>query len=332
MSTLLETIQGNLLSAPILLFALGLLAAVVKSNLKVPEALYQSLILYLLLAIGFKGGAALAKSDPGAVWQPALAALALSALIPISAYAVLRRRFDAHDAASIAAHYGSVSAVTFITAGQYLDSQGVPYESYASALLAVMETPAIISAVILLSLARRRDGEKAGRDATSKLGVILHEAFTDKSVILLMGGMVAGAIAGQKGVVATQAFFVAPFQGVLALFLLEMGLITGKRLPDLRKAGVFLIAFALLAPPVHGAIGAFLGVLTGMSVGGATMLAVLAASASYIAVPAAMRTTIPEANPVYSLTGALVLTFPFNITLGLPLYRMMAEKIHATMA
>jgi uncharacterized protein len=329
MSQFLHAIQGNLLTPPVLFFALGVFAALVKSNLKFPEPLYQSLTIYLLVAIGFKGGVALSKTDISTVWLPLFAALAVSALIPVVCYGVLRRRFASPDAASIAAHYGSASAVTFITACQYLDSEKVVYEPYVSALLALMEAPAIISGVLLLRFARRgaNAAEMAACGDRSLRGV-LHEAFTDKSVVLLVGAMIAGAVSGNAGSEATKPFFIAPFQGLLALFLLEMGVIAGRRLPDLRRVGFFLLGFALIAPLLNGALGACVGVLCGMSAGGATLFAVLSASASYIAVPAAMRVAIPEANPTYSLTAALAVTFPLNIIFGIPLYRMIVDRIN----
>lgn len=334
MPTILDALQSNLLTPPILFFLLGIIAALVKSNLKFPEPLYQALTLYLLVAIGYKGGAALAKADAAAVALPLLAAVALSALIPVWCFFALRRRFDAPDAASIAAHYGSVSAVTFITACNYLKSAAVPYEEYTAALLALMESPAIITGVVLMRLARR-PADGAGRPAAGEpgsLGAALHEAFTGKSVVLLVGALVVGALAGERGLAATKPFFVDPFQGILALFLLDMGVIAGHRLPELRRVGVFLALFAVGAPLVNGALGVLAGVGAGLSVGGATLLGALAASASYIAAPAAMRVAIPEANPAYSLTAALAITFPFNITLGLPLYRELAATLSRHLA
>jgi hypothetical protein len=317
-------VTTNLLSAPVLFFLLGVLAAVLKSDLKFPESIYVALTIYLLVAIGFKGGVAIANAGLAKVWWPALLALLLGALVPMWCYPLLRfvGRFSAVDAASIAAHYGSVSAVTYIAATNYLKQAGVAYEDYAAAFLAVMESPAIILGVLLGKLALR--GEKAGGLGPA-VRQALHEACLGRSVFLLVGAMLVGWASGERGREATAGFFVAPFQGVLTLFLLEMGLVAGRRLGDLKKVGPFLLAFGLLMPLVHGFIGAWVGVLAGLSLGGATLLAVLAASASYIAAPAAMRLSLPEANPTLSLTAALAITFPFNVTVGIPLYYALAR-------
>lgn len=321
---LLAALASNLLSPTVLFFALGLLAAVLKSDLSFPEALYVTLTIYLLTAIGFKGGVAIHEAGVGVVLVPALAALGLGLLIPLWSYPELRwaGRLPAADAAAIAAHYGSVSAVTFIAATNYLKGIGQPYESYATAFLAVMESPAIIVGVLLGKLA-------AGAQAGGLGGAVrtaLHEALVGRSVFLLVGGLVVGALAGPRGLEKVEAFFVTPFQGVLALFLLEMGLVAGRRLGELRKVGPFLAVFGVAAPLVHGVIGVVVGHAVGLSVGGTTLLAVLAASASYIAAPAAMRLALPEANPTLYLTASLAITFPFNITLGVPLYYAVARS------
>jgi len=312
---LLTAIQANLLSPAVLFFALGLLAAVAKSDLRFPEPLYVGMTIYLLVAIGFKGGVSIAEAGLGRVWLPALAAVALGALIPLWTYPLLRfgGKLPSVDAAAIAAHYGSVSAVTFIAATNYLKSVDVPYENYATAFLAVMESPAILIGVVL--------GQRAARGESGiSLGRAVHEALLGRSVFLLVGALVVGALCGEAGMKKVGPFFVTPFQGVLALFLLEMGVVAGRRLGDLRKVGPFLLAFGVLVPLVNGALGVALGWATGLSLGGAMLLGTLAASASYIAAPAAIRISLPEANPTLYLTAALAITFPFNITLGLPLY------------
>jgi hypothetical protein len=314
---LLDAIRANLLTPAVLFFVLGVLAAVAGSDLKFPEPLYVTLTLYLLIAIGFKGGVAVAEAGLGRVWLPALAAMLLGALIPLWTYPVLRRggRLSVADAAAIAAHYGSVSAVTFIAATNYLKAINQPYESYASAFLAVMESPAILVGVMLGKLGQPA---AAGARAVS-LRAAMHEALLGRSIFLLVGALVVGALCGQPGMDKVESFFVTPFQGVLALFLLEMGMVAGRRLGDLRKVGPFLLGFGVLAPLVNGVLGVLLGKWVGLGLGGATLLGVLAGSASYIAAPAAMRLSLPEANPTLYLTSSLAITFPFNLTLGIPI-------------
>lgn len=322
----ISAIQSNLLSPAILFFVLGIFAAVSKSDLKFPETLYTTLTLYLLTAIGFKGGVAINEAGIAAVWLPALAAMVLGGLIPLWTYPVLKKlgRFNTADAGSIAAHYGSVSAVTFIAATNFLRSINEPYENYASAFLAVMESPAIIVGVLL-----GKGALGGGKISLSDSGVrhALKDAVLGRGVLLLIGAMVIGALSGKRGMTAVEGFFVAPFQGVLTLFLLEMGMVTGRRLGDLRRVGLFLLIFGVTAPLVHGLAGVLLGVWAGLSTGGSTLLGVLAGSASYIAAPAAVRLSLPEANPTFSLTAALAITFPFNITLGIPLYFEAANRL-----
>ena len=251
----------------------------------------------------------------------------LGVAIPLWTYPVLRfgGKLSPVDAAAVAAHYGSVSAVTFIAATNYLKGISQPYESYASAFLAVMESPAIVAGVLLGKLPMGRHGSTLG----GSLKTALREALLGRSVFLLVGALVVGALCGKGGMEKVEPFFVAPFQGVLALFLLEMGLVAGRRLGDLRKVGPFLLGFGILAPVVHGCLGLGLGQLAGLSLGGTTLLAVLAASASYIAAPAAMRLALPDANPTLYLTSSLAITFPFNLTLGIPLYFAIARWLHS---
>jgi hypothetical protein len=340
---LLDAVQANLQTPAVLFFVLGVIAALTRSDLKFPEALYVTLTIYLLTAIGFKGGVALAEAGWRAVWLPGLAAMALGAAIPLWSYPVLRfaGRLPAVDAAAIAAHYGSVSAVTFIAATNFLKETGQPSESYAAAFLAVMESPAIIVGILLGKRAAARAQAEAQAQAHSPSGAAtgavaiaapgtdlrraLHEAIFGRSVLLLVGGLIIGALCGKRGLAMTEGFFVTPFQGILALFLLEMGMVAARRLEDLRRVGLFLLAFGIGAPLVHGLIGVALGHATGLSTGGAMLLGTLSASASYIAAPAAMRLSLPEANPTLYLTSALAITFPFNITIGIPIYFAVAR-------
>jgi uncharacterized protein len=314
---ILEAMRTNLLSPPVLFFALGVIAVLVRSDLKFPEAIYVAMTIYLLSAIGFKGGVSMAEAGLARVWLPALAALALGALIPLWAYPILRfgGRFSPVDAAAVAAHYGSVSAVTFTVAVNFLKDAGQPFEAYSAAFLAVMESPAIIVGIVLGKLALRQPGALGGEVKRA-----LHDALFGRSVILLVGTLLIGFACGHKGLEATAGLLVTPFQGILALFLLELGTVAARRLGDLRAAGPFLLAFGVVLPLAHAAVGLALGRAVGLSLGGATLMAVLASSASYIAAPAAMRLSLPEANPTLSLTAALAVTFPFNVTLGIPLY------------
>jgi hypothetical protein len=319
-----EAIGANLLSPAALFFLLGVLAAVLRSDLRFPEPMYIALTIYLLCAIGFKGGVAMAEAGLGAVWLPALAAVALGTLIPLGSYPVLRvaGRMSIADAAAIAGHYGSVSAVTFTAALNFLELIGQQYESYSAAFLAVMEAPAIIVAILIARVAVRRSGTAT---ASEPMGHAVREALFGRSVLLLVGTLAVGYLCGERGMEMTAGFFVTPFQGILALFLLELGTVAGRRLGDLRKVGLFLLCFGVGMPIVHGAAGMLLGYWSGLGLGGATLLAVLAASASYIAAPAAMRLSLPEANPTLYLTSSLAITFPFNITLGIPLYYSMGR-------
>lgn len=324
--SIVDAIQANLLSPAVLFFALGLIAAVTKSDLKFPEPLYVGLTIYLLVAIGFKGGVAIAEAGLGKVWLPATAAMMLGALIPLWTYPVLRfgGKFEAVDAAAIAAHYGSVSAVTFIAATNYLKAVNQPFEQYATAFLAVMESPAILVGVVLGRLA----SNKSGPAELSSLKSVVHEALFGRSIFLLVGALVVGAVCGTPGMEKVEAFFVTPFQGVLALFLLEMGMVAGRRLSDLKRVGPFLLGFGIVMPLMHGCVGVWLGKVTGLEPGGATLLGVLAASSSYIAAPAAIRMSLPDANPAYYLTSSLAVTFPFNIALGIPLYFEVARYLY----
>lgn len=287
----------------------------------------MGLTIYLLVAIGFKGGVAIAEAGIAKVWLPALAAMALGSLIPLWTYPLLRfgGKLSAVDAAAIAAHYDSVSAVTFIAATNYLKAINQPFESYATAFLAVMESPAILVGVVLGKLATSKRG---GADMTS-LKSAAHEALFGRSIFLLVGSLVVGWLCGKPGMAKVEAFFITPFQGVLALFLLEMGMVAGRRLGDLKKVGPFLLGFGIVVPLINGTIGVYLGKLTGLELGGATLLGVLSASASYIAAPAAIRMSLPDANPTLYLTSSLAITFPFNITLGIPIYLEIARKLYS---
>ncbi len=299
-------------------FVLGIVATLVRSDLRIPDEVYTALSIYLLLAIGLRGGAELSETSAARFWAPAAAGLALSMAIPLWSYAILRRlgRFEIADAGAIAAHFGSVSVVTFSASLTLLDSLGVTYEGFMPTLLALLEIPGIVVALLVARL-------QLGKG--SSFGMILHEVLTGKSMVLLLGGLVIGYLGGQHGLEQVAPFFVAPFKGVLSIFLLELGIVVARRLGDLKRVGPFLVCFSIVAPLVHGLIGVSLGTLAGLSLGGSTVLGVLAASASYIAAPAAARLALPQANPSYYLTASLGVAFPFNLAVGLPLYYTFAR-------
>ena len=313
-----------MLDPVVLFFVLGVAARLAKSDLRLPEALYEALTIYLLLAIGLKGGVELARQPALAVLPHALAAIALSATIPLLLYPVLRRlgRLSVADSAGVAAHYGSVSVVTFAVATSLLLQASIPSEPHMPLLVALMEAPGIVIGIVL---ARRFAAAPAGQRTATSWGTLAHEVLFGKSVLLLLGGLLIGFIAGPKGITPIEPVFFGLFKGVLALFLLEMGLVAGGRIADLKRAGAFLIVFGLVTPVVLGTIGAVIGHLLGLSLGGTTLLATLAASASYIAAPTAMRVAVPEANPALSIGASLGVTFPFNITVGIPLYLQIAR-------
>ena len=308
----------------VLFFVLGVVAKVAKSDLRLPESMYEALSIYLLLAIGLKGGVELAQQPVATVLPQALAVIVLGASIPFMLFPVLHRlgRLPRADAASIAAHYGSVSVVTFAVALSFLLKQDVAAEPYMPLLVALMEAPGIIAGIVL---ARAFDRDAAAPQL--RWGALAHEVLFGKSVLLLLGGLVIGAIAGPQQLKAIEPLFIGLFKGVLALFLLEMGLVAGGRIGDLKRAGPFLLVFGLLAPLLLSVLGALVGRLIGLSLGGTALLAALAASASYIAAPTAMRIAVPQANPALSIGLALGVTFPFNITLGIPLYLQVARWI-----
>jgi hypothetical protein len=302
-------------SPVILFFLLGLLAATLRSDLAIPEAMAKGMSLYLMAAIGLKGGVAVAKSGVDAELAAALlAGMALSFGIPFLVYAALRSfaRLDQVNAGAVAAHYGSVSVVTFVTANEVLGASGLAVAGFMVAVLAVMETPAILSGLLLARHGQASDG-RSGRE-------LLHEVFLNASVVLLLGSFAIGLIAGPAGYAEVKPLFESGFKGVLCLFLLDMGLIAARRLIDARSVNLRLVLMALLLPLVNGSLGVFVGYLIGLDVASAAALGVLCASASYIAVPAAMRMALPQADPGIYLTMSLSITFPFNILIGIGLF------------
>jgi hypothetical protein len=306
-----------------LFFVIGLVGGILKGDLRLPDAVYQLISIYLLVAIGLKGGVELAGAAPGDVVWPALATIGLGITIPLLAYRILRSlgRFGVPDSAAIAAHYGSVSAVTFAVILAYLDARGEMYEGFVAVLLVLLEIPAIMVGVLLA---------RAFAPGASRLqfGKLAHEILLNRSIYLLVGGLAVGYFTGPEKISGLKPVFIDAFKGVLAFFLLEMGVVTAKRLGDLRKVGPFLIGFAIVMPLISGALGAWAGWAAGLSVGGTAVLAGMSASASYIAAPAAMRIAVPEANPTYYLVAALGITFPFNLIFGIRAYDWMARSVH----
>lgn len=312
----ISLILSNILNPPVLFFFLGMLAVFVKSDLEIPQPLPKFFSLYLLLAIGFKGGYELEESGINQqMVLTLLAAILMASVVPVYTFFILRRKLDLYNAAAIAAAYGSISAVTFITAGSFLQKIGMPFDGYMVAALALMESPAIIVGILLVRLLAL---EK--KNSEFSWSAVLQEAFLNSSVFLLVGSLFIGMLTGKTGWEKLAPFTQEIFYGVLSFFLLDMGLVAAKRIKELKNTGVFLIGFALLIPIVNAAIGILIARLIGISKGDALLFAVLCASASYIAVPAAMRLTVPEANPSLYVSTALAVTFPFNIIVGIPLY------------
>jgi hypothetical protein len=283
-----------------------------KSDLRLPEALYQGLSIYLLLGIGIKGGVALSEATVQEVWLPILGTLALGIVIPILAFWIVGRLtgLDVINRGALAAHYGSTSLVTFSAAIIFLESQQVEYEGFVTTLLAILEIPGIVVGLMLAS---------RGLGRGLNWGESLREILTSKSIVLLAGGLVLGLITGATGYERVEPFFGGLFTGILALFLLEMGIVAGRRLPDVKKAGLGLVIFSLGFPLLAGTLGVVVGSLTGLGLGGSVVLGILSASASYIAAPAAVRLALPEASPGIYLTAALGITFPFNLIFGIPI-------------
>ena len=328
MDSIFDLAIANLTSPMILFFALGLAAALARSDLNIPEAVAKGMSIYLMLAIGFKGGASVANHGVDVTLVLALlAGIVLSALIPVIAFRLLTVTTDLNrtDAAAVAAHFGSISIVTFLAMTQALTVAGIDYEGYMVAVAAAMETPAIIVALWLAQSGSRSEPQASpgglGKSA-------MREIFLNGSIVVLVGSFLIGAITGSEGLKTLEPFIVSPFKGVLCLFLLDMGLIAGRGLRDGRNSlSLPVIVFGLYMPLVGAVLGLAAGWAIGLSVGGTALLTVLAASASYIAVPAAMRLALPEARPSVYLPLSLGVTFPFNLTVGIPIYVAMAQAI-----
>ncbi|MES0873654.1 sodium-dependent bicarbonate transport family permease [Sinimarinibacterium thermocellulolyticum] len=304
----------------VLFFVLGVAAGLMRSDLRLPSAVYEFVTMVLLLAIGLKGGVELSRQPLAPLVPQMLAVVAMGLLLPLLAYPVLHHagKLARADAASIAAHYGSVSVGTYAVVAAYLSAQGVAFEEYMPVFVVLLEVPAIVVGILLAR----------GWNAGHRWGELGREIFLGKGVVLLAGGLLIGWVAGADGVQPIGALFFDLFKGILALFLLEMGLIAVSQLGDLRRCGLFLGGFAIGFPLLAALIGGTLGWVLGLSPGGTVVLATLAASASYIAVPAAMRMAVPQANPSLSLAAALGVTFPFNILIGIPLYHAAVRLLY----
>ena len=310
-------------SPPVLFFFLGMLAALVRSGLRVPQPVTDVLSLYLLWAIGFRGGVELRMGGLGREEIVGLGlAIALAVVVPLWVFPLMRRKLALPDAAAVAACYGSISAVTFMTAVSWLEERGIPFGGHMVAAMVLMESPALVVGVLLLRRARRgTEGARTG------WGSLIHEALLNGPVFLMLGSLAIGLLTGERGYHAFKPLCTDLFNGVLVFFLLDLGLLAAERLRDLRSRGAFLIGFALVAPPVNAAIALAAGWGLGLQEGNLVLLAVLAASASYIAVPAAARMVIPEASPGLFVPMALAVTFPFNLAIGIPLYSWVAHAL-----
>lgn len=307
----------NLFNPPVLFFFLGMIAIFSKSDLEIPQPLPKLFSLYLLLAIGFRGGHELAESGiNSSIALTLIASIIMASIVPIYSFFILKIKLDSFNAAAIAASYGSISAVTFITASSLLEKLNISYGGHMVAALALMESPAIIIGLILVRVfAPKKEG-----DQEFSWNLVLREAFLNGSVFLLVGSLIIGILTGEEGWHKLEPFTQGIFYGALTFFLLDMGLVAARRIKDLTKTGSFLIGFSIFLPVFNAIIGILIAKILGFEQGNALLFAVLCASASYIAVPAAMRLTVPEANPSLYVSMALALTFPFNIIVGIPLY------------
>jgi len=316
----LSNALGNLTSVSVLVFILGFIAARFKSDIRIPDPVYQIISVYLLFGIGLKGGVSLRHSTVTGLAKPVVATLILGCIIPALAFFLLKfiKSLSEIDRGAIAAHYGSTSLVTFTAALVFLDNAKVEYEGFATALLTIMEIPGIIIGIFL-----------ATRHLNRQLSwsISLKEIVLGKTIILLVGGLVVGAISGDAGYARVEPFFVNLLPGILALFLMHLGYLAGQRIHVIKETGAGLFAFAILFPLISGSLGVLGGYLAGLSVGGATVLGVLSASASYIAAPAAVGIALPEANPSLSITSSLGITFPFNLTVGIPIFYTFAQVL-----
>lgn len=322
----IDLILQNILNPPILFFFLGMLAIYLKSDLAIPQPLPKLFSLYLLISIGLHGGYELSKSGLDLyIFKVLILAVFMSLLVPLYSFFILKTKIDTYNAIAIAATFGSISAVTFITGITYLQTIGVEYGGFIVAAMALMESPAIVIGLVFAALFTKNSDD----NTTEKTNVkeILREAFLNPSVFLLIGALMIGILTGEKGWTSMEPLFGNLFKGFLAFFLLDMGLVAARKIHELKKVGLFLIAFALIMPIINALVATGFGYFFNLAKGDAFLLALLSASASYIAVPAAMRLSVPQANPGIYLPLSLAITFPFNISLGIPLYYFFINTI-----
>tara|TARA_B110001454_G_scaffold82374_1_gene79188 strand:+ start:3812 stop:4894 length:1083 start_codon:yes stop_codon:yes gene_type:complete len=343
---ILQLIQSNLLTPIILFFLFGIIAARIKSDLKIPEAISEFLPIYLLAAIGLHGGIEMRNTGFENMLIPMLVAIGLSLLFTLNHYQILRRlgKFNIFDSYALASTYGAVGAVTFSVGLSFLKNQGVSSEGYLAAILAVLEPVAFILAIFLTNMAVskqiRAKKQSVIGDASSdidvglnqtktKLSQVLHESITGKAIVILLGSIVIGYIIGESGFDSIRIVFDEMFTGAIVIFMIEMGIIAGQRLDDIKKVGIFLIAFAIIMPTFNGIIGVLVATVMGLSLGGAVMFGLLLASASFIAAPAVLRHAIPQAKPSLYITSALGITFPYNIIVLLPIMFTISTLVHS---
>ncbi|QUC64008.1 sodium-dependent bicarbonate transport family permease [Nitrosopumilus sp. K4] len=345
---ILQLIQSNLLTPIVLFFIFGIVAARIKSDLKIPDAISEFLPIYLLAAIGLHGGIEMRNTGFETMLIPMLAAIGLSLLFTLNHYQILKRlgKFNLFDSYALASTYGAVGAVTFSVGLSFLKNQGVTSEGYLAAVLAVLEPVAFILAIFLTNMAVSKQiknkkesvGKIGDSDSEIDLGLnetktnlkqVLHESITGKAIVILLGSIVIGYIIGEEGFSSISIVFDELFTGAIVIFLIEMGIIAGQRLDDIKKVGVFLTAFAIIMPTFNGIIGVLVSTALGLSLGGAVMFGLLMASASFIAAPAVLRHAIPQAKPSLYITSALGITFPYNIIVLLPIMFMVSSIVHA---
>ena len=342
---ILQLIQSNLLTPIILFFLFGIIAARIKSDLKIPEAISEFLPIYLLAAIGLHGGIEMRNTGFENMLIPMLVAIGLSLLFTLNHYQILRRlgKFNIFDSYALASTYGAVGAVTFSVGLSFLKNQGVTSEGYLAAILAILEPVAFIMAIFLTNMAVSKqirakkksftnddtsDIDVGLRETKTKLSQVLHESLTGKAIVILLGSIVIGYMIGESGFSSISIVFDQMFTGAIVIFMIEMGIIAGQRLDDIKKVGIFLIAFAVIMPTFNGIIGVLVATGMGLSLGGAVMFGLLLASASFIAAPAVLRHAIPQANPSLYITSALGITFPYNIIILLPIMFAISTLVH----
>jgi hypothetical protein len=342
---ILQLIQDNLLTPIVLFFLLGIIAARIKSDLKIPEAISEFLPIYLLAAIGLHGGIEMRKTGFEAMLIPMLAAIALSLLMTLNHYQILRRlgKFNVFDSYALASTYGAVGAITFSVGLSFLKNQGITSEGYITAILAVLEPLAFILAIFLTNMAvakqvRAKKQAFAEKDnsmdvpdghAKTKIFQVLRESVTGKAIVILIGSIIIGYTIDVDGFAPIKILFEELFVGAIVIFLIEMGIVAGQRLDDVKKVGVFLIGFSLIMPTINGIIGVLVATYLGLSIGGSVMFGLLLASASFIAAPAVLRTAIPQAKPSLYITSALGITFPYNIIILLPVMLTISTSVHS---